>query len=196
MNDANDANDAVECPTVGIFFASNTGTTESIVERMAMMLKEIDSSLRVEVLNVKEFYIEEMQDFDWLLIGVPTWNHGQLPRDWEAVFDEFDEVSLRGKRAALFGLGDQVGYPDTFGDALFFLADKLRARGAHLCGCWPRDGYSFNESWALENGVLLGLLIDEINQPDLTESRLHAWLNQVLQEFRTPLLQRPSLYAT
>ena len=114
---------------------------------------------------------------------MPTWNTGQLQRDWEGVIDEFDSLDLTGKRVALFGLGDQIGYPDTFADALFFVADRVRARGGELVGAWPADSYQFDGSWAYEDGHFLGLVLDEDNQPDLTVPRLETWLAQLWREF-------------
>lgn len=137
----------------------------------------------VELFDVADYYLEEMASFDYLLLGVSTWNVGQLQRDWDRVFEEFDTLDLTGKRVALFGLGDQVGYPDTFVDALFFVADKVRMCGARLAGAWPIDGYQFNASWASEGSHFVGLVIDEHAQPELTARRLDQWLEQVIREF-------------
>ena len=81
------------------------------------------------------------------------------------MLDEFDGLDLSGKRAALFGLGDQVGYPDTFADAIFFVADKLRQQGATLVGAWPAAGYTFHSSWAREDDRFLGLVLDDTTSP-------------------------------
>ena len=97
--------------------------------------------------------------------------------------DELDELDLHGVQAAVFGLGDQAGYPETFGDALFFIADRLRSRGAILVGQWPVAGYDFSGSWAVEEGHFLGLMLDEDNQPELSEARLAAWSRQIVGEF-------------
>jgi flavodoxin len=77
----------------------------------------------------------------------------------------------------------RLGYPETFGDALFFIADRLRSRGATLVGQWPVAGYDFSGSWAVEEGHFLGLMLDEDNQPELTAPRLADWLAQLAAEF-------------
>jgi flavodoxin I len=99
------------------------------------------------------------------------------------VLSEFDEIDLRGKKVALFGLGDQVGFSDTFADALFFVADRVRSAGAELVGAWPVAGYEFRSSWAVEDGRFIGLVLDEHNQPELTEVRLDGWLAAILGAF-------------
>lgn len=171
---------------IGLFYGSTDGHTAAVAAQLKTELDGLALSAGappVELFDVADYYLEEMLDFDYLVLGVPTWNHGQLQADWEAVLDEFDGLDLMGKRAALFGLGDQHGYPDTFADALVFVADKLRTQGAMLVGTWSMDGYTFRASWAVENGRFLGLVLDEHNQPELTEPRIRAWAQQIWGEF-------------
>jgi flavodoxin I len=173
---------------IGLFYGSTDGHTAAAA---AHLKTELDGLARtegappVELFDVADYYLEEMLDFDCLVLGVPTWHHGQLQRDWEGVLDEFAGLDLHGKRAAVFGLGDQLGYPDTFADALFFIADALRSRGAALVGAWPLDGYTFRASWAVADGRFLGLVLDEHNQGDLTGERLKTWAQQIWREFQS-----------
>lgn len=166
---------------IGLFFGSSTGATAQAAKSIQARLRE-QTAWEVEILDVAEFYLDEMLDFDHLILGIPTWNHGQLQADWEEVIEEFDALDLSGKCVALFGLGDQRGYPQTFGDAVFFLADRVRTQGATLVGRWPADGYAFADSWALENGEFLGLLLDMDNQPELTDARIARWTSQLVRE--------------
>jgi flavodoxin I len=167
---------------IGLFYGSTNGNTAAVAQ---MIQREFEQTagIKVELFDVADYYLEEMSDFDFLILGIPTWDVGQLQRDWESIIDEFDEIALDGKVAALFGLGDQVGYPDTFGDALFFLADKLESRGARLVGKWPTHSYGFSGSWALRDGEFLGLMLDEDNQRQLTEERVSTWVKQLIGEF-------------
>lgn len=170
---------------IGIFYGSTNGDT-AYASRLIRTLCEKDPALKgwatVELVDIAEFMLEEMLDFPIILVGAPTWDIGQLQKDWQAVFDEFEELDLSGKYAAVFGMGDQRGYPDTFADAIFFLADKLQERGATLVGRWPTAGYEFTASWAVVDGSFIGLPLDDINQPDQTEPRLRAWLLQIRSE--------------
>lgn len=175
---------------IGLFYGSTDGHTAAVardlkaqIDALLLLTSEEAGGETVELFDVAEYYLEEMLDFPYLIVGAPTWNHGQLQRDWERVIDEFGTLNLSGKRAAVFGLGDQLGYPDTFADAVFFIADQLRAAGAQLVGRWPLAGYSFRASWAVDEGQFLGLVLDEDNQPELTAARLQAWSRQIVQEF-------------
>lgn len=167
---------------IGLFYGSTNGATANVAALIQKALAE--QGVTVELFDIADYLLETMFDFDHLILGVSTWNTGQLQKDWEAVFAELDELDLTGKQVALFGLGDQVGYPDTFLDALFFVADKVRERGATLVGKWPVAGYIFSQSWAVEDGQFLGLAVDEDNQADLSQARVITWVKQLLGEFR------------
>lgn len=167
---------------IGLFYGSTNGNTAAVAGLIQREFAE-QANVEVQLFDVADYYLEEMLDFDILILGIPTWNIGQLQRDWDAIIEEFDEVALESKKAAVFGLGDQVGYPDTFGDALFFLADRLESQGIKLAGSWPTEGYTFTGSWALRDGRFIGMMIDEDNQSELTQSRVTAWVRQLIDEF-------------
>lgn len=167
---------------VALFFGSTNGNTASVA-RLIQQEFAHQAGIDVELFDVADFYLEEMLEFDDLIVGIPTWDIGMLQRDWEAVVEEFDTLDLHGKHAALFGLGDQIGYPDTFGDAVFFVADKLESAGATLVGSWPTDGYEFTASWAVRDNRFIGLMLDEDNQRELTDGRVRDWVAQLLNEF-------------
>jgi flavodoxin I len=167
---------------IGLFYGSSDGNTARVAQLIQGAFEQQGGAV-VELFDIADYYLAEMLEFDHLILGVPTWNIGQLQADWEAVFDEFDELDLAGRHIALFGLGDQRGYPDTFVDALFFVADKVQARGALLAGRWPSKGYEFRSSWASVDDQFIGLVLDEHNQPKLTAQRVQAWVQQLRAEW-------------
>ena len=90
-------------PKIGIFYGSTDGNTMHVAERIKEKLDPVLARQGVEeaeLLDVADYYLGDMLEFDFLILGVPTWNVGQLQRDWEAVLPEFDEIDLRGKKVA------------------------------------------------------------------------------------------------
>ncbi len=81
------------------------------------------------------------------------------------------------------GLGDADGYPDTFLDAMGIIHDRIKDKGAAFVGAWSTEGYNFNTSKGVVNGMFLGLGIDEDNQKDLTSGRVEKWVAQLKNEF-------------
>jgi flavodoxin I len=118
---------------------------------------------------------EELFSFEFLILGTSTWDIGRLQPNWEQFLPWFIPGSLRGKKVALFGLGDQGSYPDTFVDGLGILADVTESAGATLVGHWPVGGYLFAESLAERGDLFTGLVIDEDCQPELTPDRIIEW---------------------
>lgn len=167
--------------TVAVVYGSMFGATERIAEVVADLLGA-RLGHAVPCLDAAWCELEGLQGHDLLLIGACTWNIGQLPHGWESQLDALAALDLRGTTVALFGTGDQLGYPETFLDSLGMLAGAVRSAGARLVGSWPTAGYEFDASLALEDGAFVGLALDDDNQPDATLPRVDAWLAQVMDE--------------
>ena len=126
-----------------------------------------------------------MVQYDFLILGIPTWDYGELQEDWETHWDELDQIDFTGKQVAVYGLGDQVGYPEWFQDALGYLWAKVKNQGATMVGAWPNEGYTFDESKALseDQSQFVGLALDDENQLDLTDDYIERWCQQICAEF-------------
>ncbi|MFC3913282.1 flavodoxin FldB [Pseudaeromonas sharmana] len=165
---------------IGLFYGSSTCYTEMVAEKIqARVGPEL-----VTLHNLKTTSVQQMADYDCLMLGISTWDFGEIQEDWLASWDAIDSVDLRGKRIALFGLGDQAGYGEWFLDAMGLLHDKLVLQGCQLVGYWPNEGYEFDASKALspDGQWFVGLALDETSQYDQTDERLDRWLPQVLDE--------------
>ena len=166
---------------IGLFYGSSTCYTEMAGEKIRAVLGEE----RVDFFNINETPIITAQFYDFIILGIPTWDYGELQEDWEDIWDEIDEVDFSGKKVAIYGLGDQVGYPEWFLDAMGYLHSKVVARGAMPCGYWPKAGYEFEASKALtpDGQYFVGLALDEENEFALSEARIKQWCEQILDEF-------------
>ena len=165
---------------IGLFFGSTTGKTESVAEMIQQLLGEDVVTLH-NMADVED--VSELDAYEKLIIGCPTWNIGDLQDDWEALYEELDNLDFSGKTVAYFGTGDQIGYSENFMDAAGILEEKISEKGGKTIGQWSADGYDFEESKALKNGKFVGLAIDEDNQSELTEERVSKWVAQIKSEF-------------
>ncbi|GAB5426412.1 MAG: flavodoxin FldB [Crocinitomicaceae bacterium] len=170
--------------TIGLFYGSSTSHTEYI----AYELQEIINNLKVnsvDVYNIGQTKAEQIKQYDYLIFGIPTWDIGELQADWDVFWATLEQLDLSGKKVAVFGLGDQYSYTDTFQDAMGILAEEVLERGAELMGYTSIEGYEFEDSIALsiDRDEFMGLSLDEDHQSDLTAERLNHWAQQVLSEF-------------
>ena len=127
-----------------------------------------------------------MADYDLLLLGISTWDFGEIQEDWNEIWDDLATTPVKGKVVALFGLGDQEGYGEWFLDAMGLLHDELKTVGAEFVGYWPNDdSYEFEASKALteDQSQFVGLALDEDSQYELSDDRIAAWVEQVLVEY-------------
>lgn len=160
---------------VGIFYGSSTGDTE----RIAIQIKAALGMTKASVQDILESRIEDLNQYSFLIFGVSTWGTGKIQDDWENFISQLENTDLTGKKVALFGLGDQESYPDTFSDALGILYDKLQHTGCTILGEWPVNGYEYIHSRAVRNDKFVGLVIDEKNQPEMTRERIHSWIESL-----------------
>ncbi len=167
---------------IGVFFGSSNGATEYVAYEIVQRLNAITPDF-AEALNIAHARPEDLLEWEYLILGIPTWDIGQLQVDWDFFLPGLDALDLTGKKVALFGLGDQYGYPDTYLDAVGILAERVVERGAQLVGRWPAAGYQVEASLALEDGYFKGLALDEDNEATLTAGRIATWIAQVVEEF-------------
>lgn len=194
---------------IGLFYGSTTGNTDAIAELIRL---EFGKGL-IDLHCMAEATEQDFADYDYLIIGSPTWGIGKLQRDWEIFFPRLDYIDFKGKKVAYFGLGDQVEYPRNFVDAMGILAAKITSLGGIRIGSWSTVGYEFEESKALINlqpvelingltalvecqvihmsngvrasiqGDFVGLAIDEDNQPELSVERIRLWAATIKERF-------------
>lgn len=165
---------------IGLFYGSTTCYTEIVAEKIQALI----GAELVELNNIKQVPLSAMADYDILILGLSTWDFGEIQEDWEAHWDDISQVNLNNKIIAIYGMGDQIGYAEWFIDAVGMLHDVIAAQDAVRIGYWPVDGYEFIASKALtEDGkFFVGLALDDENQYDQTDERLNSWVSQVLQE--------------
>jgi len=177
---------------IGIFFGTDTGKTRKVAKQIK---KAFDDETMDKPINVNKADPDAFAAYDYLILGTPTLGSGELPglssdaqeESWEEFLPKIEDKDFTGKTIALYGLGDQEGYPDEYVDALIALYDFFSDRGATIVGAWPTEGYTFNSSAAVIDDKFVGLALDLDNQADLTDERVSGWLAQIAADFELPV---------
>ncbi len=165
---------------IGLIYGSDSGSTKRVAKKIKAMF---DDDTMGEPLDAGRIQPEQILAYDYIIAGTPTVGVGEIPSDWEEFMARIDGADFSGKTVAVFGLGDQFCYSDSFADAMGELAEFFADRGAKVVGAWPVDGYSYEASQAEKDGHFVGLALDEDNQADKSPDRLKSWLNQIAGDF-------------
>jgi flavodoxin I len=165
----------------GIFYSFNSTKTAKAAEKI---LAEFGPDSNIESVNAEELTEELFLSFTNLILGVPTWFDGELPNYWDEFVPAIEDLDLKGKTIAIYGLGNQNEYPENFGDAVGIMAKLVQERGAKLVGQTSTDGYSYESSAAESNGKFLGLILDQESQPRLSKDRIAHWVNDLKSQFK------------
>ncbi|OUS09431.1 flavodoxin [Gammaproteobacteria bacterium 53_120_T64] len=167
---------------IALFYGSSTCYTEIAAEKIAATLKP---PLQVDIYNIATTPITRAADYQHIILGIPTWDYGELQEDWENSWDSIEAIDWLGKTVAIYGLGDQEGYPEWFQDALGYLWTKIDSLGARTIGLTGIAGYRFSASKALspDGQHFLGLALDEDSQFELSDQRIADWCRQIAEEF-------------
>ena len=163
---------------IGIFFGSSTGNTETAAELIEGHFSDHDCTVQ----DVSSIEAGDLLGYDFLLMGISTWYVGEAQDDWIDLIDDMEGMDFNGVKFAIFGQGDQLGYPDTFQDGMGMIYEKVMAGGGQCFGFTSIEGYDFDESRGLIDGKFCGLPIDEDNESELSDQRLAAWVQQINSE--------------
>lgn len=163
----------------GVFYSFNANKTAKAAEKII----EAFGKDQVEVVNVEAAHDKDFIPFQNIIVGVPTWFDGELPQYWDELVPALEDMDFKGKRFAIFGLGDQKGYPENFNDGVGIFADIVRKQGAEIVGYTSIDGYHYEHSAAQRGDQFCGLCLDQENQARLSKSRIDAWVEQLRKEF-------------
>ncbi len=159
---------------IGIFYGSNTGTTQDVAGEIGKLLDVAPSDIH----DVADSSPSMTGDYDVLLLGTSTWGSGELQDDWSDFIAGLEVLDLSGKKIALFGCGDE-SMSDTFCNAVGELYRRLQQTGAVFIGSYPVSCYTFDESSAVSGGVGVGLLLDNVNHSDLSSDRIKGWVGEI-----------------
>lgn len=173
-------NDREQMGKIGIFYGgSHKGSTYKAAQAI---IKSFGKGV-AELHNVSSASTGDLEKYDCLILGTSAWGIGEMHQDWERFIDVLVEAKIEDKKIAIFGLGDQIEYPESFVDGMGTVFCRLPFK-QNVVGFWPTKGYSYYFSTAEKDGNFVGLAIDEDSQPELTDERISKWVSQLRTEFQ------------
>jgi len=172
---------------VGIFFGTSTGSTQEAADLIAEEFGDDVASSPIEIDEIQGSVAAEFSKYDALVVGTPTWNTGadveRSGTGWDEIYyGEMADLNIAGKKVAVFGLGDSVSYSENYADASGELYDVFESLGCSMLGATSTDGYLHEASKAIRGDKFCGLLLDEVNQEELTGERVKNWVAALIGE--------------
>jgi flavodoxin I len=162
---------------IGIFFGGKDNGSTAKVARKIQELLGADATVH----NVSNAAKHDVEKYDFLILGTAAWGIGEMHSDWERFIDKMIEANLESKKIALFGLGDQIMYPESFVDGMGTIFCRLRNK-ENVIGYTPTRGYNYYYSTAEKDGKFVGLAIDDDTQREFTDTRIKDWVKQIKKE--------------
>ena len=161
-----------------IIYSYHTQKSKKVAEKIIEAFGKDD----IVAVNAEELTSEVFEKNSNFILSAPTWFDGELPNYWDEFVPELEEMDLKNKTFAVFGLGDQKGYPENYCDAIGILVEILENCGGKIIGHTSLEGYNFESSRAQRGDKFVGLPLDQENQARLTQSRIDKWVAQLKKE--------------
>lgn len=167
----------------GIIYWPKDGNVETVARKI---YDRFDKKIS-DIYDILSIETTDLVNYNCLIIGCSTvgsetWQEVEDNNKWHLFFKELDKINLNGKVVALFGLGDQILYPNNFVDGMQTIKQEFEKRGAKIIGKWPTEGYKFTDSEAVEDDHFCGLALDEDQEFEKTDERIDLWLAQLKTE--------------
>jgi len=122
-----------------VVFGSTTGSTEMVAGVVKKTLE--GNGAEVTLKNVTDASINEVGEYDLIVLGSSTWGEGDIQDDFLPFYEEMDSSNLGKKNVAVFGCGDSDMFPHCFCAAVDKIREKAVDCGANLvCDGLKIDG--------------------------------------------------------
>lgn len=163
-----------------IIYSFHTQKSKKVAEKII----DVFGKDKIDAINAEEITTATFEDYDNFILSAPTWFDGELPNYWDEFVPDLEEMDLKNKTFAVFGLGDRKGYPENYCDAIGILVEILEDCGAKIIGKIKAEGYTFESSKALRGDEFVGLPLDQENQARQTQKRVETWVAQLKKEMK------------
>jgi len=111
---------------VAMVYTSMTGNTEALMRMIEQIFQM--KELPIEVYPINVFGLEQLEQWDAIVIGSYSWGNGNIPYEMRALFTAFEQQDAGSIVTAVFGTGDSFypyfcGAVDQFRDMLYVHTD-------------------------------------------------------------------------
>lgn len=156
---------------IGIFYGSTTGKTEKVVQR----IRDQFNNTCIDIYNVKNATERDLEKYENIILGTSTWGKAELQEDFKKFLPILQNANLKGKKIAIFGVGDSSKYPVSFADSIGIIFEILEGKGVIFVGEFSMKGYEFESSLSIFNDAFVGLPIDEDADCEINTARIEMW---------------------
>ncbi len=160
------------------------------VEHAASLIYKNCPEKDTDIIELNDFKPDDFHKYEHFIIGGSTvgadhWSDASQFHKWNPFFADMQKqnIDFKGKKIALFGLGDQNRYPQHFCDEMAIMKTEFENQNAKIIGAYFDENYEHVESEAFQDDVFVGLALDEDSQPEFTEERIKKWLHDLFIEF-------------
>ncbi|MGP4105676.1 flavodoxin [Virgibacillus sp. L01] len=113
-----------------MLYASMTGNTELMAEIIAEVVENRGHEVVTKTFDLDSIDVEELLEYDGVLVGTYSWDDGELPYEAEDFYEELDDVDITGKIVGVFGSGDS--FYDSYGGASQMMGERFKEKQANL----------------------------------------------------------------
>jgi flavodoxin I len=97
---------------IAIVYSSKTGNTEELVYLIQELF--IRKNVVVKLFRIEQFQMNELNNYEAIVIGTYTWGNGNIPHEMMGLFRAFEAQDVKNIVTAVVGTGDS-GYPNFCG---------------------------------------------------------------------------------
>lgn len=131
-----------------LIYATNSGSTLEVSNNIVSAFAQ--KGLEIILKDAREVEPSELNDYDLIIFGSPTWGEGDPHDSFLALFDKFGENPLPKKKYAVFGLGDS-SYSHFCGAADHLEEFIKKHQGELVVYTLKINNYYFNQAEELPN---------------------------------------------